>query len=85
MTIVVLKAFNNRGIVISSQIPQEVCRQLRSDQPPGALQRTGAILKMFRNRPYTFADCVGLARLKFEKYFNHKVLFTRPKSNFTQS
>jgi len=29
--------------------------------------------KLMKSRPYTWEDCVKIARLKFEKYFNHKV------------
>lgn len=42
--------------------------------------RSGAMLdgivkvaKMLNSRPHSWTDCVSLARVKFEKYFNHRV------------
>ena len=29
--------------------------------------------KLLANRPEKWSDCVLMARVKFEKYFNHKV------------
>ena len=40
--------------------------------PDGAVKAT----KMLEHRPLDWAACVSLARVKFEKYFNHKVLYT---------
>jgi ubiquitin-activating enzyme E1-like protein 2 len=34
------------------------------------------VTKMLEHRPGDWADCVRLARVKFEKYFNHKVCCT---------
>jgi hypothetical protein len=31
------------------------------------------VSKMAASRPQTPADCIALARVRFEKYFNHKV------------
>lgn len=31
------------------------------------------VAKMVHTLPSTWADCVALGRIKFEKYFNHKV------------
>ena len=31
------------------------------------------VAKMLNSRPHSWKDCVTLARLKFEKYFNHRV------------
>ena len=31
------------------------------------------VAKQLVQRPISWADCVGIARLKFEKYFRHKV------------
>lgn len=33
---------------------------------------TPQVVKVLRNRPATWPQCVALARVKFEKYFNHK-------------
>lgn len=33
---------------------------------------TPQVIKVLRNRPTSWAQCVALARVKFEKYFNHK-------------
>eukprot|EP00038_Savillea_parva_P007534 m.170818 g.170818 ORF g.170818 m.170818 type:complete len:1074 (+) comp13295_c0_seq1:93-3314(+) len=32
----------------------------------------GLVVKLEQRRPQSWADCVALARVKFEKYFNHK-------------
>jgi ubiquitin-activating enzyme E1-like protein 2 len=34
---------------------------------------TGLVLKLVQRRPMCWMDCVALARVKFAKYFNHKV------------
>ena len=34
------------------------------------------VVKMLEHRPGDWARCVQLARVKFEKYFNHKVRMT---------
>eukprot|EP00039_Didymoeca_costata_P007978 m.106253 g.106253 ORF g.106253 m.106253 type:complete len:1031 (+) comp13900_c0_seq4:341-3433(+) len=34
--------------------------------------RIHSVLKMVRSSPATWNDCIGFARAKFEKYFNHK-------------
>ena len=52
---------------------QDVVSLLASDDQRPSLQRTAAMLKLLQHRPATFADCIQLARAKFEKYFNHKV------------
>ena len=31
------------------------------------------VAKMLNSRPHSWMDCVALARVKFEKYFNHRV------------
>lgn len=31
------------------------------------------VAKMLNSRPHSWKDCVTLARVKFEKYFNHRV------------
>ena len=40
-----------------------------SQQPENSL----AVVKILRNRPTNWADCITSARIKFEKYFNHRV------------
>ncbi|XP_066272091.1 ubiquitin-like modifier-activating enzyme 6 [Branchiostoma lanceolatum] len=49
--------------------PAEILQTLK-----GGAQLDGAVqsVKLLKNRPYRWADCVALARIKFEKYFNHK-------------
>ena len=42
-------------------------------------ENTFQTLKLLKNRPVTWDMCVATARIKFEKYFNHKV---RIKSDF---
>ena len=37
-----------------------------------AFSRIHLVMRVMQARPVTWADCVRLARLKFEKYFNHK-------------
>ncbi|XP_019626909.1 PREDICTED: ubiquitin-like modifier-activating enzyme 6 [Branchiostoma belcheri] len=58
--------------------PAEILQTLK-----GGAQLDGAVqsVKLLKNRPYRWADCVALARVKFEKYFNHKakqLLYTFP-------
>ena len=31
------------------------------------------VAKMLNSRPHSWKECVTLARVKFEKYFNHRV------------
>ena len=31
------------------------------------------VAKMLQSRPHSWTDCVSLSRVKFEKYFNHRV------------
>jgi len=31
------------------------------------------VVKMLGGRPHSWTDCVTLGRVKFEKYFNHRV------------
>ena len=38
--------------------------------PDGAVK----VMKMMKHRPQSWTDCVHIARIKFEKYFNHKVI-----------
>lgn len=37
--------------------------------PDGSVQ----VIKLLENRPKDWNDCIRRARVKFEKYFNHKV------------
>ncbi|XP_060070684.1 ubiquitin-like modifier-activating enzyme 6 [Ylistrum balloti] len=49
--------------------PQQVIDNLKQGSPlEGAIQ----ISKILRGKPIDWGSCVVLARLKFEKYFNHK-------------
>ncbi|XP_033749897.1 ubiquitin-like modifier-activating enzyme 6 [Pecten maximus] len=49
--------------------PQQVIETLKRGSPlEGAIQ----ISKILRSKPVNWCTCVVLARLKFEKYFNHK-------------
>lgn len=36
------------------------------------------VAKMLNSRPHSWTDCVALARVKFEKYFNHRVCVLDP-------
>ncbi|XP_078589545.1 ubiquitin-like modifier-activating enzyme 6 [Branchiostoma floridae x Branchiostoma japonicum] len=49
--------------------PEEILQTLK-----GGAQLDGAVqcVKLLKNRPHRWADCVTMARVKFEKYFNHK-------------
>eukprot|EP00041_Stephanoeca_diplocostata_P036480 m.1334633 g.1334633 ORF g.1334633 m.1334633 type:complete len:1101 (-) comp24875_c1_seq8:1780-5082(-) len=49
-----------------------VLQALKDGDCGKSYDNTSLIIKMNRIRPTTFAQCVGLARHKFEKYFNHK-------------
>lgn len=42
----------------------------RHSAPDGVVR----VVKLIKNRPADFAGCVAVARIKFEKYFNRKVL-----------
>ncbi|XP_071795032.1 ubiquitin-like modifier-activating enzyme 6 [Asterias amurensis] len=49
--------------------PNDVIKKLsKSQQPENSL----AVVKILRNRPTNWADCITSARIKFEKYFNHR-------------
>ncbi|EDO38775.1 predicted protein [Nematostella vectensis] len=51
------------------QSPQELLQKLETGTEVDGL---GQVLGMMRRRPVTWGECVALARVKFEKYFNHK-------------
>ena len=36
-------------------------------------EHTAETLKLLKNKPRNWQDCVSIGRAKFEKYFNHKV------------
>ncbi|KAK2177102.1 hypothetical protein NP493_617g01041 [Ridgeia piscesae] len=49
--------------------PEEVTQKLQQGVP---LEGVVQVLKLDQSRPQCWGDCLVLARLKFEKYFNHK-------------
>ncbi|KAM4811408.1 ubiquitin-like modifier-activating enzyme 6 [Urocitellus parryii] len=50
---------------------EEVLQKIQSGQ---SLEGCFQVIKLLTRRPRNWSQCVELARLKFEKYFNHKAL-----------
>uniref|UniRef100_A0A8D0GKS4 Ubiquitin-like modifier-activating enzyme 6 n=1 Tax=Sphenodon punctatus TaxID=8508 RepID=A0A8D0GKS4_SPHPU len=50
---------------------EEVLQRMKSGE---SLEGSFQVIKLLRRRPRNWSHCVELARLKFEKYFNHKAL-----------
>ncbi|XP_066135673.1 ubiquitin-like modifier-activating enzyme 6 [Saccopteryx bilineata] len=50
---------------------EEVLQKLQTGQ---SLEGSFQVIKLLSRRPRNWSQCVELARLKFEKYFNHKAL-----------
>lgn len=49
--------------------PEDVIQKLQTYSTP---ENTLRVIKLMKFRPWSWAECVALARIKFEKYFNHK-------------
>ena len=49
-------------------------RAMVQDSPAAKLGTIRSLVKMTANRPMDYGDCLRFARLKFEKYFRHKLL-----------
>ncbi|EDV26442.1 uncharacterized protein TRIADDRAFT_54436 [Trichoplax adhaerens] len=49
--------------------PNEIIEKLERNQ---SLQGIVVVAKLLNNRLHTWEDCIRIARIKFEKYFNHK-------------
>lgn len=49
-----------------------VAAACRAGDPDKILTRLPQALKLARNRPQNWLECITMARKKFEKYFNHK-------------
>ncbi|XP_030832808.1 ubiquitin-like modifier-activating enzyme 6 isoform X2 [Strongylocentrotus purpuratus] len=52
-----------------SGAPEDVVKKLESGE---SLENTLPVTKYLNNRGTSWQDCVRIARIKFEKYFNHK-------------
>ncbi|XP_022102923.1 ubiquitin-like modifier-activating enzyme 6 [Acanthaster planci] len=48
---------------------EEVVKKLQNSEQP---ENSEAVIKLLKNRPSSWAECISIARIKFEKYFNHK-------------
>ncbi|XP_038073495.1 ubiquitin-like modifier-activating enzyme 6 [Patiria miniata] len=49
--------------------PEVVIKKFNDSEQP---ENSMAVIKLLKNRPVSWAECVSTARVKFEKYFNHK-------------
>ena len=51
--------------------PEEVISKLEKSEPLEGAVQVGKLVEL---RPTSWQDCIVIGRLKFEKYFNHKVI-----------
>ena len=72
MSIIVFMYCKCHGIPLMC-IMMVACLFIQKAKGGAMLEGIVKVAKMLNSRPHSWMDCVALARVKFEKYFNHRV------------